>query len=337
MFAVVAGDYERVSISRLFIAGVVPGIMLGLVFYLVARYLPRDMEQMRANAAESVGRATDRLGLTPKMQPAEVHGGSSAGSLAGTHDGEVPPPKGVALANTSLVPTVDMPTPGKRASGAEVWKAFIRAIPGLLMPVIILGGIYGGVFTPTESAAVAVVYALLAGLVLTRELKLKELFRVFTSAGVQASRIMFIIATATLFAYVITRYQIADTVANAMLSLTDNLILIVLIVNLILLVAGMFLDAISAFYLFVPLFVPVLLELGMDITTIGVFMTINLAIGLVTPPVGIDLFVAAGIARIPFFEAVKGIWPFLLGAILVLLLVVFVPVLSNGLPDLMGL
>lgn len=224
-----------------------------------------------------------------------------------------------------------------RAPASVVRKAFIRAIPGLMMPVIILGGIYGGVFTPTESAAVAAVYALVIGLFVMRDLKLKDVYRIFATAGVQAARIMFIIATATLFAYVITKYQIAETVADGLLSITTNAVVIVLLINLMLLIAGMFLDAISAFYLFVPLFVPVLLELGMDMTTIGVFMTVNLALGLVTPPVGIDLFVAAGIAKIPFGEAVKGIWPFLLAGVGVLMLVTFIPALSNFLPNLLGL
>ena len=170
-----------------------------------------------------------------------------------------------------------------------------------------------------------------------RELKLRDLFSVFTQAGIASGRIMLIIATATLFAYVITRNQIARDVADALLGLTDNWIVIVLLINVVLLIAGMFIDAISAFYLFVPLFAPVLLELGMDMTTIGVMMTMNLALGLVTPPVGIDLFVAAGIAKIPFWEAAKGVWPFLVVGGGVLMLVTFIPVLSNGLPDLLGL
>ncbi|WP_205881168.1 TRAP transporter large permease subunit [Leucobacter insecticola] len=218
-----------------------------------------------------------------------------------------------------------------------VFKAFLRAAPGLLVPVIILGGIYGGIFTPTESAAVASVYALVVGLFITRDLKIKEVFSIFTSAGVMSGRIMLIIAAATLFAYVITRNHIAKVVAAWMLDLTDSMVLLVLLITLALLVAGMFLDAISAFYLFIPLFVPVLLELGMDLTTIGVMMTMNLAIGLITPPVGIDLFVAAGIAKIPFTEAVKGIMPFVVSGIAVLMIVTFIPALSNWLPDLLGL
>ena len=334
VFAVVASDYagpgvDRVTIGRLFMAGVVPGLILVLVLYIIARFLPRDMEMAQANAASHLSSA---MGKNHRSKEATV---MATGDIAQTAD------------NTGVL-TIDEVTPenaaegggigarSRRAPAAVVAKAFLRAVPGLLVPVIILGGIYGGIFTPTESAAVASVYALVVGLV-SRELKLSALFKVFTSAGIMSGRIMLIIASATLFAYVITRNQIARHVADWMLSLTDSMVILVLIINLVLLIAGMFLDAISAFYLFIPLFVPVLLELGMDLTTIGVMMTMNLAIGLITPPVGIDLFVAAGIAKISFAEAVKGILPFVLSGIGVLMLVTFIPALSNWLPNLLGL
>ncbi|GAB2549725.1 TRAP transporter large permease [Leucobacter ruminantium] len=334
VFAVVAADYagpgvDRVTIGRLFMAGVVPGLILVVVLYIIARFLPRDMELAKANAAAHLSSA---MGKSPRTRGATV---TATGAVANTSD------------NTGLL-TIDEVTPEnaaagggigmrtKRAPASVVLKAFARAIPGLLVPVIILGGIYGGIFTPTESAAVASVYALVVGLV-SRELKLGSLFKIFTSAGVMSGRIMLIIASATLFAYVITRNQIARHVADWMLNLTDSMVLLVLIINLALLIAGMFMDAISAFYLFIPLFVPVLLELGMDLTTIGVMMTMNLAIGLITPPVGIDLFVAASIAKIPFGEAVRGIAPFVVSGVAVLMLVTFIPALSNWLPDLLGL
>ncbi|KIP53397.1 TRAP transporter large permease [Leucobacter komagatae] len=335
VFAVVAADYagpgvDRVTIGRLFMAGVVPGLILVVVLYFIARFLPRDMEIAKANAATHLSEA---MGKNPRSRTATV---TATGAVASTAD------------NTGLL-TIDDVTPANASSGggigmrAErapagvVFKAFMRAVPGLLVPVIILGGIYGGIFTPTESAAVASVYALVVGLFVTRELKLPEVFKIFTSAGIMSGRIMLIIASATLFAYVITRNQIARHVADWMLSITDSMVLLVLIINLALLIAGMFLDAISAFYLFIPLFVPVLLELGMNLTTIGVMMTMNLAIGLITPPVGIDLFVAASIAKIPFGEAVKGVVPFVVSGIAVLMLVTFIPALSNWLPDLLGL
>lgn len=336
VFAVVASDYERVSITRLFAAGVVPGIVLAAALYLVARYLPRHTEAAAENAKLHLTKAADRLGVgaaSAKRTGALIEAGGSASALpTGSPETAVDLLDGHADESD-----VKVGIRTQRASGLEVRQAFVKALPGLVMPLIILGGIYGGIFTPTESAAVAVVYALVVGLFLSREIKLGDFFRIFAAAGAQSARIMFIIATASLFAYVITKYRIAATVADGILSITDNAIAIMLLVNVVLLVGGMFLDAVSAFYLFVPLFVPILLEVGFDITTIGVFMTINLALGLVTPPVGLDLFVAAGIAKISFGDAVKGIWPFLGVGIVVLLLVAFVPWFSNFLPDLMGL
>jgi C4-dicarboxylate transporter DctM subunit len=345
VFAVVASDYERISIGRLFAAGIVPGLLMGLAFYLVARFLPREMEHAKENAKLHASHAMGRRptggpsGSTAAVQREPT--GSAATGLA--HHSDAAPVSAAAHGSPTTMTLADIPHDATieirttRASAAVIRKALVRAIPGLMMPIIILGGIYGGVFTPTESAAVAAIYALVIGLFVMRDLKLKDVYRIFATAGVQASRIMFIIATATLFAYVITKYQIAETVADGLLSVTTNTVIIILLVNLVLLVAGMFLDAISAFYLFIPLFVPVLLEVGMDMTTIGVFMTVNLALGLITPPVGIDLFVAAGIAKISFGEAVKGVWPFFLAGLSVLMLITFIPALANFLPNLLGL
>ena len=335
VFAVVAADYagssgERVTIGRLFMAGVVPGLILVVVLYLLARFLPREMAVVGGNASAHLSKV---MGKNKRQKTQTV---TATGGIASTAD------------NTGLI-TIDEVTPvnaesggglgfrTQRAPGSVIFKAFLAAVPGLLVPVIILGGIYGGVFTPTESAAVASVYALVVGLFITRDLKFSDVFKIFTSAGILSGRIMLIIASATLFAYVITRNQIAKHVADWMLSITDNAVILILIINVALLIAGMFLDAISAFYLFIPLFVPVLLELGMDLTTIGVMMTMNLAIGLITPPVGIDLFVAAGIAKISFAEAAKGVLPFIACGVGVLMLVTFVPAISNFLPDLLGL
>ncbi|WP_217135362.1 TRAP transporter large permease [Leucobacter chinensis] len=357
VFAVIAQDYERVSIGRLFMAGVVPGILLGVTLYIVTKFLPREYSDVAENAKAHIRKATGRLTGPEKVATANATAGS-ANTTAGVGSVEKIDFSGtktevinqmgadVSLAEASreeevsttfITQALSQQRRTERAPWPVIGRAFLRALPGLLVPVIILGGIYGGIFTPTESAAVAVIYALLVGFFVSRDLKLKNLRLIFTASGLQASRIMFIIGSASLFAYVLTRFKIADHIAGSLLQVTSNPILIILMVNLILLIAGMFLDAISAFYLFIPIVVPLLLEVGMDITTIGVMMTLNLAIGLITPPVGLDLFVAAGIAKISFAEASKGIVPFLLSGIAFLLLVAFVPMISNFLPDLLEL
>lgn len=368
VFAVVAQDYERVSIGRLFMAGVIPGILLGVVLYIVTKFLPRDYEDMKESAKAHIRKA---VGGQTKVEAMAADGAAAltakeraaanvsaagpeaelvdqmgaeaepvADTAVGTLDDNISIAEATGNENVStgmLTQALTHQRRTERAPWPVIGKSFLRALPGLMVPVIILGGIYGGIFTPTESAAVAVVYALLIGFFISRDLKFKNLNLIFTAAGLQAARIMFIIGSASLFAYVLTRYQIADNIAAGMLSITDNAILLILMVNLILLIAGMFLDAISAFYLFVPIVVPLLLSLGMDITTIGVMMTLNLAIGLITPPVGLDLFVAAGIAKISFAEASRGIMPFLTSGMVFLLLIAFFPMFSNFLPDFLDL
>ncbi|KMJ55004.1 C4-dicarboxylate ABC transporter permease, partial [Bacillus sp. LL01] len=195
----------------------------------------------------------------------------------------------------------------------------------------------GGIFTPTEAAAVAVFYALFVGLVLYRDLKLHHLPKILIDASVQTAVVMLIVGAASIFSYIITTQRIAITISDLMLSITENKVLILLMVTVILLIIGAFIDAISAFYLLVPILLPIMLQIGVDPTTFGVFMTVNLAIGLFTPPVGLNLYVASGISKLPLKDVTRGIIPFLIASIIVLLLITFIPALSNWLPDLLGM
>lgn len=217
-----------------------------------------------------------------------------------------------------------------KASGKERWDAFKDAFFGLLMPVIILGGIYGGIFTPTEAAAVSVFYGLLVGVFIYKEINLKKLIDVMVDSCSTTSTVMFITMGATLFAYVLTRARLDLMIKNFMLTITNgNWIIFFIIVNIVLLIAGCFLDSTSALYIFTPLFAPVALEMGIDPIHLGVVMIVNLAIGLFTPPVGVNLYVACGIGNTKIEEISKGIVPCLIGELVVLLLVTYVPFLST--------
>lgn len=281
VFAVVAGDQIPVSIARLFIAGIIPGILLGIGFVLAAMYVRWRQEKKE-------------------------------GPLEGV-------------------------TQRKRATGKERWTAFVNALWGLMIPVIILGGIYGGFFTPTEAAVVAVFYGLFVGFFVYKELNLKNLFKILVDSSVQTATVMFIVSAASVFAYIITTEQIAKTLSDAMLGVSDNPIIILLIVNILLLIAGMFIDAISAFYILVPILAPVMILLGVDPTVFGVFMTVNLAIGLFTPPVGLNLYVATGISKTSLGGISKGVIPFVVSSIIILLLITYIPQISTFLPDLMNI
>lgn len=216
-----------------------------------------------------------------------------------------------------------------RATKKERWQAFKDAFWGLLMPVIILGGIYGGIFTPTEAASVSVFYGLIVGIFIYKEIDFKKTVDILIDSCSTTATVMFITMGATLFAYVLTRARLDLAIKGFMLNVTGgNVILFFLIVNIVLLIAGCFLDSTSALYIFTPLFAPVALELGIHPIHLGVVMIVNLAIGLFTPPVGVNLYVACGIGSIKIEEISKGIIPCLIAELAILLLVTYIPGIS---------
>ena len=225
----------------------------------------------------------------------------------------------------------------KKATAKERWDAFKDAFWGFLMPVIILGGIYGGIFTPTEAAAVSVVYGLFVGMVIYREVKLKDLFDICVDSAKTTGGIMLIVACASLFSYVCTKFGIADAASALLGSIAHNQFTFLLIVNIIFLIAGCFIDANSAMYIFIPVMLPVCKALGYDVVAFGVMATVNLAIGQVTPPVGVNLFVAIGIRikkgmEVTLQEISKAVMPMLAACVAVLLVVTYIPVTSTALP-----
>ena len=216
-----------------------------------------------------------------------------------------------------------------KASGAERLAAFKDAVPGLLMPVIILGGIYGGIFTPTEAAAVSVFYGLFVGFVIYKDLNLNKLSDIMVDSCSTTATVMFITMGASLFAYVLTRARLDEAIENVMLNVTGgSVVIFFIIVNIVLLIAGCFLDSTSALYIFTPLFAPVALQLGIDPIHLGVVMIVNLAIGLFTPPVGVNLYVACGIGKISIEDISKGIIPCLVAMLIILVLITYIPAIS---------
>ena len=223
-----------------------------------------------------------------------------------------------------------------KASGRERWRAFVRAIPGLLMPVIILGGIYGGFFTPTEAAAVAAIYGIIVGLI-TRKLNLRDLWDLLVDSVSQTAVVMLIVGTASLFSYALTLTGIAADASSALIEISGgNKYIFLLIVNVILLIAGCFIDANSAMYIIVPILTPVAAALDIDLVHLGCIMVFNLAVGLVTPPVGVNLYVGCGIAGIKLKSICKSVMPLIIAAIIALLLVTYVEPISMILPNLIG-
>ncbi|WP_438318196.1 TRAP transporter large permease [Sporosarcina sp. FA9] len=217
---------------------------------------------------------------------------------------------------------------GEAFSFKDFLKALYDAILAILMPVIILGGIYGGYFTPTEAAVVAVMYGLIVGVFVYKEIKIADLVEIFSSSVVISAVIMFIIGGASAFGYYLTRARIPRELTELMLGVTDNWIIALLIINALLLVVGVFLETSAAIIILTPILVPIVSALGIDLVHFGIIMIFNLAIGFITPPVGINLFVAANIAGTKFESLIKAIIPFIIVMILDIIIISFLPGIS---------
>lgn len=205
----------------------------------------------------------------------------------------------------------------------------------LMMPFVILGGIFSGIFTPTEAAVVSVVYAFIIGFFVYKGFTLKDLPNIISGAAISTATIMLILATSKILAWVITVINLPVLVANAILGLTESPFLIFLLINFILLVVGCLMEANAAIIILIPILVPIVTKLGMSPITFGVLMTINLCIGLLTPPVGICLLLASDMAKSKFEKAVISMLPFFAVALITLALVTYVPQLTLWLPELM--
>ena len=214
---------------------------------------------------------------------------------------------------------------------------FADSFLALLMPVIILGGIYGGIFTPTEAAAVACIYGLIVGYFVYHGFKLKELFDIAFESAKTTGMIFFIIATASIFSWILATEQVPAMISNAVLSLTSNKVIILLIINVLLLINGCFMEMTASTYIYTPILLPMILSLGMDPIHFGVVMVMNMAIGFITPPLGIHLFVGVGLdKRVVFNDLVKNIIPMFLALVVVLMFVTYIPELSMFLVNIMG-
>lgn len=214
-----------------------------------------------------------------------------------------------------------------------LWRTFLRAFLPLLTPAIIVGGMTFGIFTPTEAAIAACAYALLLGAVY-RTLSIRQLVRVSFDTIETTAVVLFIVAGASIFGWVLTTTRATEAFAAGMLSLTQDPIMILILINLLLLVVGCFMETIAAITILTPVLLPVAAQVGIDPVHFGIIMVLNLMIGLLTPPVGIVLFVLARVAKISFEDCVRAVLPFLVPLLLVLVLVTFIPWVTLWLPTL---
>ncbi len=214
------------------------------------------------------------------------------------------------------------------------FKATRQAAWALLMPVIILGGIYGGIFTPTEASAIAVVYALIVGMLIYREIGLKDLLPVLRRSVISSAVIMFIIANAGLFAFLITRAGVPEAIGHWLEQVLQSPAMFLLGVNAALFIIGMFIETSAAIIVLAPILAPVAAHFGIDPVHFGLIMVVNLALGMITPPFGVNLFAACTVARISLDKIIRHLIPFVCVILACLLIITYVPALSLGLRDL---
>jgi len=224
-----------------------------------------------------------------------------------------------------------------KASFAERLKAFRESAWGLLLIVIVMGGIYSGMFTPTEAAAMSAVYAFIVAVFVYKDLSLSDVPRVLLNSANMSAMLLYIITNAVLFSFIMTNENIPQTLADWMLGHGLGVIAFLLAVNVILLLAGNFMEPSSIVLIFAPILFPVAMKLGIDPVHFGILMVVNMEVGMCHPPVGLNLYVASGITKMGITELTIAVWPWLLSMLAFLVLITYVPIISTWLPTRLGM
>ena len=222
-------------------------------------------------------------------------------------------------------------------TGKEIVRIIIEAIPALLVPVIILGGIYGGIFTPTEAAAVASIYGVIVSVFIYKEVKIKDLPHIMFNSVYMCATVLIIIGISAGFGRILTITQAPIAIANAILSFTSSKVLILILINVLLLIVGTFMETNSAIIILTPILLPIVTQIGVNPIHFGVIMVLNLAIGFITPPLGANLFMASQVGNVKFDNICRGIIPRILVMIVVLMIITFVPEITLALPQMMNI
>ncbi|MGO1402075.1 MAG: TRAP transporter large permease [Flaviflexus sp.] len=300
----------------------------------------KDGYDKRFAAAVNVASAPSGM-LVPPSNTFIVYSLVSSTSIAALFMAGLIPGMMWALACMLVVYLYARKQPGRlkseeRVSFADGMKIIWRAVPSLLMIVIVVGGILGGLFTATESASIAVVYCLILSMVY-RTIKIKDLPDILVDASRTTAIVMMLVAVSTALSFVMSFARIPELISDAVLGTTDSTAVVLLIVTIILLLVGTFMDPTPAILIFVPIFLPIVTELGVDPVHFGALVVMALSIGVITPPVGNVLFVGARVARLRIEPVTGKLWPFLIAIVVALFIVVYVPVLTTWLPTTMGL
>ncbi len=326
-------------ISNMFLASIIGSATAQIA--MMSRTMVPAMEKEGYSKAFSASTTATAGLLGPIIPPSMlfiIYGVSSGASIGTMFLAGIIPGILLALGIMGLIAYIGMKQQWKgseKASGSEMGRAFLQVIPALLVPMVIIVGILSGVFTPTESAAIACVLALLVGFFFYRELQIKDLPMIMVNTVVTTATVTLLIAMANLFGWMLSFERIPQLIAEWMVSLTENPLVFLLLVNLFLLLVGMVMDGIPALIILVPIFSPLLLQFGIDPVHFGIIICLNLTIGLLTPPVGAGLYIASSIADVKLEQLTKSIGPFLVVSILTLFIVTYWPELVMWIPSLL--
>lgn len=320
------------------ISGSAPATVAAIGAIMLPAMMARGYDKVFATALIA---AAGCLGvIVPPSIPMVIYGVATGASVGNLFVGGFGPAlvfSGVLIAlNIFICKKNGWEGNGKRFSIRTCALALKDGIWALLVPVIILGGIYGGFFTPTEAAVVAVLYGFVAGKFIYRELTLSKIWSCLASSSVTVGTVLIACGTGTVLARILTIARIPDMIVEGMLSISESPVVILILINLFLLVVGMVMDTLAAIMILGPILYPVAAAAGMNSVWFGVLMVVNLAIGFITPPVGVNLFVACGMSDVPFERLSKAIIPFVTALILVLLVITFCEPLVMFLPNLMN-
>jgi len=224
----------------------------------------------------------------------------------------------------------------KRTTLSEKWKVFKKSFLALILPIIILGGILSGLFTPTEAAAISVLYAFFIGFFVTKTLKISDLPDIFLKCAKNTGIIFLLMSAASILSFFLASENIPELIANMMLAISENKLIILFLINILLLLVGMFMDITAALLILAPILAPLAIKLGVDPLHFAIIMIVNLNIGLMTPPLGACLFVVCGITGLPIERVAKEIMPFILMEVLALFVITFWPTFTLFVPKLFG-
>lgn len=308
------------------ISGSGPATVAAIGSIMIPEMVKRGYKKTFATALIA---ASGTIGIViPPSIPLVIYGVSSGTSIGELFKAGIIP--GILMGGALIVWVIIHARKEKYVADPKAtWKErmhFINKGKGaLLMPIVILGGIYGGIFTPTEAAVIAVVYGLILSLFVYRELNWKSTIALFYDSALSTGSIMIIVAAAAVFGRILTLEQIPNNVANAMMSITDNPWLFLLLVNVLLLIVGTFMETIAAVIILTPILLPLVTQLGIDPIHFGIIMIVNLSLGFITPPLGLNLFVASSISQIKIVQLSKAIIPGFAVLVCVLLIITYIP------------